>query len=536
MGAGGIAGSNTNIIFNNNGVAGGVSTLTYNYSTCAMRLTAATGALVPGWTNGTLVYEQTTNASVTAPGVTAADFSPASYATWSGVSNWICYSKVLGAATYANATGTLTGSGVPTIWNWTGTVNGGTAGGTLTVSFAVVGGSYAITQSHSGTVSIAYGGSTLYSANLGNNRYYQVQRLANQLIFLVGSSAATLSIVYSSPDTLTVLDSVTFSTTFASTYGGISVANLAIYTVSGITSAHTTLEVVGPVLIDNALQITGKMTGTSNITTTGGYIGIGTSNPAFPLDVTGTPVAYPSATYVFSTMSTFTSTATMTYLGRVNGGLLATYYGSVSDERIKKNISSMNLGYALEEMRTITPMTYNYIDTAARGSNSVMGFIAQQVAQELPIAVTTVTNFIPNIYSRINVSSIQTVGNTSHIYVSLNDVGNSVLSTISSADILSVYLPNDSNIVTSGSTTVDDMLILHIDSLIPNSEFISEVFIYGKQVHDFNTLNKDYLYTINFAATKDLDSIVQTQKSTIDGLYSLLDMLCSTVGINLPPM
>jgi hypothetical protein len=235
-------------------------------------------------------------------------------------------------------------------------------------------------------------------------------------------------------------------------------------------------------------------------------------------------------------MSTFTSTATMTYLGRVNGGLLATYYGSVSDERIKKNISSMNLGYALEEMRTITPMTYNYIDTAARGSNSVMGFIAQQVAQELPIAVTTVTNFIPNIYSRINVSSIQTVGNTSHIYVSLNDVGNSVLSTISSADILSVYLPNDSNIVTSGSTTVDDMLILHIDSLIPNSEFISEVFIYGKQVHDFNTLNKDYLYTINFAATKDLDSIVQTQKSTIDGLYSLLDMLCSTVGINLPPM
>jgi hypothetical protein len=222
----------------------------------------------------------------------------------------------------------------------------------------------------------------------------------------------------------------------------------------------------------------------------------------------------------------------MSYLGRIDGGLLTTYYGSVSDERIKKNISSMNLGYALDELRHITPKTYNYIDTVARGSNMVMGFIAQQVAQELPIAVTTVPNFIPNIYSRINVSSIQTVGNTSQIYVSLKDGENSAMSTVSSTDILSVYVPNKGTIVTTGSTTADDMLILHTDSLLSESESPSTAFVYGKQVSDFNTLNKDYLYTINFAATKDLDMIIQQQQSKLTDLSARIHSVCSTMGVS----
>jgi hypothetical protein len=90
------------------------------------------------------------------------------------------------------------------------------------------------------------------------------------------------------------------------------------------------------------------------------------------------------------------------------------------------------------------------------------------------------------------------------------------------------------------------MLILHTDTLLPDSESSSELFVYGKQVSDFNTLNKDYLYTINFAATKDLDMIVQNQQSTISGLTAategltttisglsaMIQMLCSTMGIS----
>jgi hypothetical protein len=299
----------------------------------------------------------------------------------------------------------------------------------------------------------------------------------------------------------------------------------------GITTSNLVLNANSNNLVLNA---------TSNIVLSGGgYVGVGTSNPSYPLDITGTAATYGSASYVFSTNATFTSNATMPYVGRVNGGLLATYFGSVSDERIKKNISSMDSGYALGELRHITPKTYNYIDTFARGNNPVMGFIAQEVAQEVPIAVTTTTNFVPNIYSRINVSSIKTVGNSSHIYVSLADSENSVMSTLSSTDILSVYLPNDCNIITTGSTTLDDMLILHTNSLLPDSESSTTAFVYGKQVSDFNTLNKDYLYTINFAATKDLDNIVQNQQSTISGLTTaisgmsaMIQMLCSTLGVS----
>lgn len=330
----------------------------------------------------------------------------------------------------------------------------------------------------------------------------------------VGTDSAGNSIYTSS-------DGVTWTAVhgypFTQTTDGINVAN--IYVGNGVSRREIVWDVIGAT---NELVLSGK------------YLGIGTSNPTYPLDVTGTPVPYGGSSYIFSTNPPdYTPSNGLSYIGRIDGGLLANNYGSVSDERIKKNISSMNLGYALEELRHITPMTYNYIDTLARGSNTVMGFIAQQVAQEIPIAVTTTSNFVPNIYSRINVSSIQTVGDTSHIYVSMKDSENSAMSTLSSTDVLSVYLPNACNIITTGSTTLDDMLILHTKSLLTDNLSSSAAFVYGKQVNDFNTLNKDYLYTINFAATKDLDVMVQQQQSTIVGLTAMLQTVCSTLGISM---
>lgn len=272
------------------------------------------------------------------------------------------------------------------------------------------------------------------------------------------------------------------------------------------------------------------VTNTSNASMTGGYLGIGTTSPSYPLDITGTAVNYSGTNYVFSTNTTFTSNTITPYLGRVNGGLLATYFGSVSDKRIKANISSMNIGYALSELRNITPVTYNYIDTMTRGSNAVMGFIAQQVAEEMPVAVTTTTSFIPNIYANINISSIQTVGNTSQLFISLSDPANAIVSSLSTNAIYSAYLSNNCNFIGSVSSVMNDTLVFTTPSILPNT-WSTTAFMYGQEVSDFNTLNKDYLYTINFAATQDLDQIVQSQQSTITGLTSILQTVCTKLGM-----
>jgi hypothetical protein len=52
-----------------------------------------------------------------------------------------------------------------------------------------------------------------------------------------------------------------------------------------------------------------------------------------------------------------------------------------------------------------------------------------------------------------------------------------------------------------------------------------QVFVYGYEVEDFHTLNKDYLFTINFAATQELDRKVQALKSENLGLKTELSNL-----------
>ena len=69
----------------------------------------------------------------------------------------------------------------------------------------------------------------------------------------------------------------------------------------------------------------------------------------------------------------------------------------VSDERIKTNIQDINDDSALQKILLIQPKTYEYIDKFSRGTNTVYGFISQQIKTIIPEAVSLQTDFIPNI-------------------------------------------------------------------------------------------------------------------------------------------
>ena len=81
---------------------------------------------------------------------------------------------------------------------------------------------------------------------------------------------------------------------------------------------------------------------------------------------------------------------------------------------------------------------------------------------------------------------------------------------------------------------VDDTLVLNTDTILSPATSITKAFMYGQQISDFKTLNKDYLYTMNFAATQDLDLIVQSQQSTIGGLTNIIYNICSTLNMSIP--
>ena len=74
-----------------------------------------------------------------------------------------------------------------------------------------------------------------------------------------------------------------------------------------------------------------------------------------------------------------------------NGGVLIS-----SDERVKENIVELSDDIALQKLRNINCYKYNYKDKQSVGNIETIGFIAQQLKQYLPEAVSIGRGFLPN--------------------------------------------------------------------------------------------------------------------------------------------
>jgi hypothetical protein len=62
-----------------------------------------------------------------------------------------------------------------------------------------------------------------------------------------------------------------------------------------------------------------------------------------------------------------------------------------------EDIQDINDDTALQMILAIQPKTYKYIDKVAKGNKKVYGFIAQQIKEVLPEAVSLQPEYIPNI-------------------------------------------------------------------------------------------------------------------------------------------
>ena len=178
-----------------------------------------------------------------------------------------------------------------------------------------------------------------------------------------------------------------------------------------------------------------------------------------------------------------------------------------SDIRIKKEINDINDDGALQQILAIEPKTYKYIDYLSRGNSTVYGFIAQQVKAVIPHAVETVKDIIPNIYKRASCSS--------NIITLENDVSQD----LNINDNIKIYdeFGNDNmyNITEINSN------VIKIDKDINTSN----IFVFGKEIEDFHTLKKDYIFTLNVCATQELYRIIQQQQQQIDALIRRIEIL-----------
>lgn len=247
-----------------------------------------------------------------------------------------------------------------------------------------------------------------------------------------------------------------------------------------------------------------------------GYVGIGTVSPNYPLDVNG----FNSAATINGWQLQAGGTAT--FFGTPNIGIHSQnsiwsegIVVASSDQRIKKDIVEIDDNEALDDLRKIEPKKYKYIDTFQRGNTQVYGFLAQQVSSIITNAVSKQTSFIPDIYSSYTVAVTR---NQSTQYLSF-ETSPATLSSLKLSQRLKFHDANQEFNGTISSIQTNHVFLEVSDRMAPPvSTFSSMVFLYGTEVDDFLTLNKDSLFTLAFAATQQIDRIQQSSLQTVAAL------------------
>ena len=207
---------------------------------------------------------------------------------------------------------------------------------------------------------------------------------------------------------------------------------------------------------------------------------------------------------------------------------------TASDERIKKNIVDVNDDDALQKLRLLKPKSYNYINEYQRGSETVFGFIAQEVSEVFPESVNIINEHIPNIYEVGEVlqdnSGALTIIQFSNFNTNdiLRDASNNIYSNIE------IVGEDDKSCEIEIISIIDDSKI-QINTDLSNNCLITDdnkklVFVNGQRVDDFNNLNKSAIWTVTTAALQEVDRQLQAEKAKTATLEAQVADLLSRVS------
>ena len=214
------------------------------------------------------------------------------------------------------------------------------------------------------------------------------------------------------------------------------------------------------------------------------------------------------------------SNATSSVSLRTAEGIVGKWIGAYSDRRIKKNIEDINDSDALKLLRKIPVRYYNYKDEIMYGKERVSGFIAQEVKEIFPIAVSTAPykNYIPSILKKITnevwEEKINDLSDNEWILTNFDVIDTSGVVgpiDISSGTLYDFYLNDDENSIEEEKEVLADN----------NGNFIfkkkwENLYLYGICVNDFLILDKNKIFALNFSASQEIDRIQQAEKAKLE--------------------
>ena len=172
------------------------------------------------------------------------------------------------------------------------------------------------------------------------------------------------------------------------------------------------------------------------------------------------------------------------------GAILSSTYIGASDERIKKDIRALKDNESLDLLRQLDAKSYKYRDPIQRHPGETIGFIAQDVKKTIPAAVTTLTRIIPNEMRIITVKFEKITADSWKM--TLNEE-------ISPGTYRFVFETLDDEQVVEDLTT-EDGKIFNVER-----QYKKEVVLYGKEVDDFLTIDKQKIFAVAYSALQQVD-------------------------------
>lgn len=170
---------------------------------------------------------------------------------------------------------------------------------------------------------------------------------------------------------------------------------------------------------------------------------------------------------------------------------------AVSDRRIKKDFMLSNAGQDLSKLLRLRVTDYKYKDVIGKGDCWKKGFIAQEVEEIVPEAVSNNTDVIPDIYALAQ--NVRTESGALHLNMEKPHdlkVGDKVR-------IMAGDRQEDLPVTAVASATAFSLGNW-------NQAAPEKVFVYGREVNDFHSVDYDHLFTLNISATQELARKVET--------------------------
>ncbi|MCB9283428.1 MAG: tail fiber domain-containing protein [Lewinellaceae bacterium] len=237
-----------------------------------------------------------------------------------------------------------------------------------------------------------------------------------------------------------------------------------------------------------------------NVYRINGNIGIGTTNPTkAKLEISGSVPFDPPGNIGYLNAAGQTGSydpSFFPYSIYASNVISGQEFHAHSDARIKNILGVSDSRSDLNTLLQIEITDYRMRDTIAHSSRATKKVIAQQVEQVYPQAVTAdLTEVVPDIYQRTTAE-----GNWVMLATDLK-VGERVK-----------LITETANSIYTVTAVEADRFQVELPS---NGSLSSTVFVYGREVNDFHTVDYEAIAMLNVSATQEQQRLIEAQQKRI---------------------